>query len=378
MVTKQTPSSVEDQRSFHRKWRPTTLEKLIGHETAITRLRGMLERPPAALLITGPSSAGKTTLARAFAAAVNGKPVEQQMGYKEINAADQRGIDDMRELIKISRFRTSDKQRFIIIDEAQQILSGSSKAAAMSLLKPIEEPVAGTTWILCSMDPTKFSSGDGKAISNRCKLIALEPHTPSDLLKQALRIAKGENMTYVLDEEKALLKSVVRASGGEMRTLANVMENLHDYYNGLEKKPKMLSKEHITEVLSSSESNDDRLAVDMMVALYSFKYAQVQRCLIDVGDPYNFLRKIGYLSSFMLNNTVLEGARHPKVWWNSNNKDLVNRTKKLELNLGVIAAVNATLIRVKSQASTFAVPATDLLSSELYFLIRSLAHPSKS
>ena len=67
------------------------------------------------------------------------------------------------------------------------------------------------------------------------------------------------------------------------------MENLYDYYNGLEKKPKMLSKEHVTEVLSSSESNDDKLAVDLMVALYSFKYAQVQRCLLDVADPFSFL-----------------------------------------------------------------------------------------
>lgn len=372
MATKQTqPTADEDQRSFHRKYRPASLEKLIGHETAVTRLRGMLERPPAALLITGPSSAGKTTLARAFAAELNGKPVEQQQDYKELNAADQRGIDDMRELIKISRFKPMNKQRVIVVDEFQQLLS--NKAAAMSLLKPVEEPSKNTTWVFCTMDPSKLQSGDGKAIANRCKLIALEPHTPSDLLKQALRIAKGENMSYVLDEERSLLKSVVRASTGEMRTLANVMENLHDYYNGLSKKPKMLSTAHITEVLSSSESNDDRLAVDMMVALYSFKYAQVQRCLLEVGDAFSFLRKVCYLSSFMLNNTVLEGARHPKVWWSPSNKELHSKTKNLQLNLGTIAAVNATLIRVQSQAASFQVPATELLSSELYFLIKGLA-----
>jgi DNA polymerase III delta prime subunit len=372
MTTKQTQPTVdEDQRSFHRKYRPTTLDKLIGHETAVTRMRGMLERPPAALLITGPSSAGKTTLARAFASEINGKPTEAQQDYKELNGADQRGIDDMRALIGVSKFRPMNKKRIIVIDEAQQLLA--NKAAAMTLLKPIEEPSKDTIWILCTMDPSKFTSGDGKAIANRCKQIALEPHTPSDLLKQALRIAKGESMTYVMDEERALLKSVVRASGGEMRTLANVMENLSDYYAGLAKKPKMLTKEHVTEVLSSSESSDDKLAVDMMVALYNFKYAQVQRCLIDVGDAFSFLRKIVYLSQFMLNHTVLEGARHPKVWWSPNNKELVNRTKSLSLNLGVIAAVNATLIRVQSQAASFAVPATDLLSAELYFLIKSLA-----
>jgi DNA polymerase III gamma/tau subunit len=369
-TTKPTPQQ-DDDRSFHVKYRPDSLSKIIGHETAVTRLRGMLERPPAALLIVGPTSAGKTTLARAFAAEVNGRPVSSQQDYKEINAASTRGIDDMRELEKLSKFKPMNKKRIIVIDESQALVA--NPAAAAVLLKPLEEPSRDTIWILASMDPSKFTSGNGKAISNRCKIISLEPHTPSDLLKQALRISKGESMTYVLDEERALLKSVVRASGGEMRTLANVMENLFDYYNGLEKKPKMLTKDHITEVLSSSESSDDKLAVDMMVALYSFKYAQVQRCLIDVADPFSFLRKIGYLSSFLLNNTVLEGARHSKVWWSPANKELVSRTKSLNLNLGVIAAVNATLVRVQGQAASFQVPATELLSAELYFLIKQLS-----
>lgn len=370
-TTKPAPSQDEDQRSFHVRYRPPTLDRIIGHETAVTRLRGMLERPPAALLITGPTSAGKTTLARAFAAEINGRPTSQQQDYKEINAASTRGIDDMRELEKLSKFRPMNKKRIICIDESQALVA--NPAAAAVILKPLEEPSRDTIWILASMDPSKFTSGNGKAIANRCKIIVLEPHTPSDLLKQALRIAKGENMTYVMDEDRTLLKSVVRASGGEMRTLANVMENLSDYYNGLKDQPKMLSKEHVTEVLSSSESSDDKLAVDMMVALYSFKYAQVQRCLIDVADSFSFLRKIGYLSTFLLNHTVLEGARHPKVWFSPVNKELVARTKNLQLNLGVIAAVNATIVRVQGQAASFQVPATDLLSAELYFLIKTLA-----
>src|SRR3981189_753835 len=104
-TTKPAPQQDEDGRSFHVRYRPPTLEKIIGHETAVTRLRGMLERPPAAILITGPTAAGKTTLARAFAAEINGRPTSQQQDYKEINAASTRGIDDMRELEKLSKFR---------------------------------------------------------------------------------------------------------------------------------------------------------------------------------------------------------------------------------------------------------------------------------
>ena len=73
---------------FHSKYRPETLDRIIGHSAAVTRLKGMVASGniPGAILFTGPSSVGKTTLARAFAAAVNGKPIEeQQQDFKEVN-----------------------------------------------------------------------------------------------------------------------------------------------------------------------------------------------------------------------------------------------------------------------------------------------------
>ena len=147
------------------------------------------------MLFTGPSSVGKTTLARALATELNGKPAEKQQDYQEINGTDQRSIEDMRNLIQVSKFKPSGKKRIIVIDEAQGVLTNAPAAAA--LLKPLEEPSPDTLWILCSMDPTKFGSGNGKAIANRCTQFVLEPHSNGELLKQALRIAKGERMRYV-------------------------------------------------------------------------------------------------------------------------------------------------------------------------------------
>jgi DNA polymerase III gamma/tau subunit len=241
------------------------------------------------------------------------------------------------------------------------------------LLKPLEEPSKQTIWIIGSMEPSKFSSTVGKAIVSRCTQFVLEQPSARDMLKQAYRIAKGEGMDYILDDDKDILKQLVRSSNAEFRTLANLIEGMQQYYEGLEEKPKLLSKEHLSTVLDSVESSDDRLAVDLMTNLYALKYAGVQRCLIDVAEPFTFIKKLGFLSSFMLNNAVLQGQRHPKVWWTPSNKELNTNTKKLELTLGTLAAVNATILRTQSQAATFQMPATDLLSAELYFLIKTLA-----
>ena len=152
--------------------------------------------------------------ARALAAELNGRPAAKQQDYMELNGTDQRSIDDIRNMIQISKFKPSSKKRIIVIDEAQGVIANAPAAAA--LLKPLEEPSPDTLWILCSMEPSKFGNGNGKAIANRCTQFVLSPPSNMDCLKQATRIAKGEKMSYL---DKELLKDVVRACGSEMRTL---------------------------------------------------------------------------------------------------------------------------------------------------------------
>lgn len=359
--------------SFHLKYRPRTFDQVIGHEAAVTRMRGMVKsgKLPNALLITGPSSAGKTTLARCFASAINGVAnVEGHPDYTEHNAGTNRTIDEVRGWIQGAKFRPQTKKKIICIDEAQGLLS--NQPAATALLKPLEEPAKDTIWILCSMDPTKFGTGNGKAMANRCIQFALEPHSAKNLFQQALRIAKAEKMTYVLDEERTALKTVVRNCNGEMRTVANLVESLQQYYEGLDKKPKLLTADHVNEVISSTESSDDRLAIQMLTNIYALQFAQVQRSILDIKDSFMFTSKLLYLNTYLLNSTVLKGERHPKVWANTNNRQLVTNLKDVPTSLGMIAHVNATLVDTKASAQTFANDAEHLLSAKLYRLITEL------
>ncbi len=359
---------------LHTKYRPRNLTELVGHKVAVTRLQGMLTsgKVPNAILITGPSAVGKTTLARCLAAEINGKPAEQQLSdYKEINLGAERSIDDMRELIKVSKFKPSAKKRIFVLDEAQALLSNA--AAATSLLKPLEDSgKTDTMWILCSMDPGKFGSGTGKAIANRCSQIVLEPHSTEDLMAQAKRIVIGEKMGYL--KSASLLDSIVQASNSEMRTLANLIQGVSEYYQGLKTKPEKLTADAISQVLQSTESNDDRLVISVVVGALTGSFTKVQRALLDVTDGFAFMNKTLWAAQFLLNNEVVKG-RHPKVWFTSTNKAILDALKEAGARptLGNYAAFNECVVNAKIQAAGFSVGATELLSARIYRFIKENA-----
>jgi DNA polymerase III gamma/tau subunit len=360
-----------EDTTLHTKYRPQNLDDLIGHEDAVTRLKGMVKsgKVPGALLFVGPPSVGKTTLARALAASINGKPVSaQSTDFKDLNAADSKSIDDMRELIRISKFKPSGKRRVIVIDEAQALLSNGQAAAA--ILKPLEE--AGKTeaiWILCSMDGTKFGSDkNGKAIAARCSQFVLEPHDNSALYKQGLRIVKGEAMSYLGKEE---LKLIVKNSNQDMRTLANLIQSIRDYYEGSDQKPE-ITEELVSTVIQSTESQDDKLVPQVIVGILTGKYAQVQKALLNVSDGFQFINKCLWAARFALNNAVLEGARHPKVWSGAVDKEIQSQIKGLKIPLGHFAALNECMVNIKAQSATFSVGETELMSARFYRLVLEL------
>lgn len=372
-----TPRTAEnDEHSLHRKYRPKTLDRVIGQEAAVTRLRGLLKsgKIPNAIAFFGPVSAGKTTLARCLAAAVNEKPVDEQQSYKELNAATQRSIEDVRDLERVSKFRPmGDAQRFIMVDEAQQFMSNA--AAAQGLLKPVEEPSKFTTWMFGSSEPEKFTASQhGRALLSRCTIFHLKAPSEDDLVKYAIRVAKGEKMAYLLDEDRELLRQVARASDGSMRTLANMIQGLQQYYDGVDgKKPELLTLEALGEALSTLQSSDDALAIDFLIALFTGKFPKAHRALMDVSDQFQFSKKVTWGAQFLLNVKVLNGDKHRKVWWNDSNKRLQAAVKEVNPSVSVLALVNSRLTQVAAQAMTFQIPATDLLSAEAYSLIKELS-----
>ena len=360
---------------LHLKYRPETLDTIIGHSEAVTRMKGIVRsgNVPSALLITGPTSVGKTTLARAFAADLSGmgKNFLRTPDYLELNFSEQRSIDDIRELQKICRFKPQmSKYRVIVADEAQGIIS--APAAGNAALKLIEES-QGTCWILCSMNPEKFTTTVlGKAIANRCVQFNLTPPTTKDMIRQAMRICKGEGMKYMLDPEHALLKTIIRASNCEMRTLAQLLEACQQYYNGLDEKPEVLPVESLSSVLSSVTSDEDKFAADLLLGLYGENLTTCQLQILNSNDAVGLANKISFINGYVLNSTILQGKKHPKVWFSAQNKRVVQALQKNGVTLGEIAEVQTRITECRAEMMQFGVGADSLLSAFCYRTIRKL------
>ena len=93
---------------FHLVYRPRNLSRVIGHEAAVTRLQGMVKsgKVPTAMAFFGPSGTGKTTLARAFAADINGlKAIGESRDYMEVNGSAQKTMEDVAKWRQTARFK---------------------------------------------------------------------------------------------------------------------------------------------------------------------------------------------------------------------------------------------------------------------------------
>jgi DNA polymerase III delta prime subunit len=341
------------ENALPNKYRPPNLEFVIGHGSAVTRLQGIAKRGkvPNALGFFGPPSVGKTTLARAFAASVNGVlNVGQLRGdYIEINGADQKSIEDVRQLIALSKFKPSySAHRVIVIDEAHQILT--NKQAAQALLKPIEEPSRGTIWVLCSMDPDKFDSTlEGRAILTRLNQFILAKPTDEDMLDLYRRIIQGESMSYL--NNKSVAQAIIQAACGEMRTMAQIIQSVQQYYDGLpEPKPAKLTANAISPVVRTTATHsEDTLVLNALVGVYTDDYQRVVRALLDVTDYYMFAKRLMWANSYMLGKGCLEGESHQFVRSSVLNRALekhagtsVKFSKLVKVNSALVELTNST------------------------------------
>ena len=215
------------------KYRPSTFDDLIGQnviaETIINSIKA--NKTPNAYLFTGIRGVGKTTIARIVAKSLNClNGIENLCKEKlcenceaitnashidvlELNGADKTSINDIRDLIELSRYRpTSSKFKIFIIDEVHQI----SSAAFNALLKILEEPPEYLKFILATTEIKKVPV----TILSRCQRFDLSRIKSSELFDFIKKIKDKEN-GKASDEA---LKLIVKISEGSVRDALSLLD----------------------------------------------------------------------------------------------------------------------------------------------------------
>jgi len=217
-----------------RKYRPQKLSEVIGQEHVTRTLKNAIEQGRTAhgYIFSGHRGIGKTTIARILAMALNCRsqdhPIPEPCGICEscteiragnsvdvieIDAATNRGIDEIRELREAARYRPArDRFKIYILDEAHQI----TDAAFNALLKTLEEPPGHVVFMLATTQPEDIP----QTIRSRCQHFSFRAVRFEEIMGQ-LRDLLGREKLEADEDALALL---AEAGDGSMRDALSILD----------------------------------------------------------------------------------------------------------------------------------------------------------
>ncbi len=225
---------------FSRKYRPKTFEEIIGQESVVKTLKNAIKfgRIANAYIFAGSRGLGKTTISRILTKCLNcetgitEKPcgkcencLEIDKGsfpdMYEIDAASNRGIDDIRNIKEnVSYAPIKGRYKVYIVDEAHML----TREAFNALLKTLEEPPPHNIFILATTELHKIPD----TIRSRCQTFIFKPPNKSQIVEYLKRICEKEELDY---EEKAL-EILADASEGGMRDSASLLDQATVFSEG--------------------------------------------------------------------------------------------------------------------------------------------------
>ena len=227
-------------RALYRVWRSQSFADLVGQEHVTRTLKNALKekRFSHAYLFSGPRGTGKTSTAKIFAKAVNcleGPAPEpcnrcepcrriaegSLMDVVEIDAASNRGVDEIRDLRDKVKFAPTEvRYKVYIVDEVHMLTTEAFNA----LLKTLEEPPDHVIFILATTEPHKLP----QTIRSRCQHFPFHRISFREIVRHLHRICDAQSV----EVDEAALATIARAADGGMRDALSLLDQVLAYADG--------------------------------------------------------------------------------------------------------------------------------------------------
>ena len=289
---------------FYRKWRPTRLDEVVGQEMVSRTLRNAIDqgRTAHAYLFCGPRGTGKTSTARILAKALNclspqdGEPDNEcatctainegrAMDLLEIDAASNRGIDDIRNVRdRVNYGPTEGRYKIYIVDEVHMLTAEAFNA----LLKTLEEPPSHSIFILATTEAHKVPL----TIVSRCQRFDFRRIPLDESIAKLTDLSRKEGV----EASPEALALIARESAGSLRDAENLLERALISYGS------NLTEEHLRDLLELG-SDEQSLELAGHVAGKSVKegLTLINRIAGEGADLRQLHRAVvGYLRGVML------------------------------------------------------------------------------
>ncbi|MBK0393577.1 DNA polymerase III subunit gamma/tau [Ramlibacter algicola] len=269
-----------------RKYRPKNFGQMVGQEHVVQALSNALthQRLHHAYLFTGTRGVGKTTVSRILAKSLNCQGPDGQGGitatpcgvcqacvdidadryidYTEMDAASNRGIDDVRDLLDRANYKpVQGRFKVYMIDEVHQL----TKESFAALLKTLEEPPEYLKFVLATTDPQKVPV----TVLSRCLQFNLRPMAPETVHEHLVHVLQGEG----IEADTQALRLLSRAARGSMRDALSLTDQAIAFGAGQLREDTVrqmlgsVDRSHVFRLVDALARSDGKTVVEICDAL---------------------------------------------------------------------------------------------------------------
>ena len=253
-------------KALYRTYRPSTFEEVAGQGHIVKTLKNALvtNKIAHAYLFTGPRGTGKTTMAKLFAKALN---CDEGIGHQcnecknckaiidgshpdvlEIDAASNRGINEIKDLIEKVKYSTIlGRYKVYIIDEVHMMTTEAFNA----LLKTLEEPPEHVIFILATTEPHKILP----TILSRCQRYDFTKVSDNDIRDRLKTVLESEKIPF----NKEAVDTIISLADGGMRDALSILDQVLAYSGGT------LNEKDVLDIFSL-ESKDEKINLIKAIA----------------------------------------------------------------------------------------------------------------